>query len=51
VDAQNGTAHVAASVSAENESKLREASNELARKLAAGAQKIPLHREHTTSDN
>jgi len=51
VNAENGKAHVAAGVSTGDESELRNAANELARKLAAEAQKIPVNREDTSSDN
>jgi curli biogenesis system outer membrane secretion channel CsgG len=51
VDAQNGKAHLAASVSAEDESELRAASLGLAKKLASGAEKIPMHREEKTPAN
>ncbi len=44
VDAQSGKAYLAASVSAEDESDLRQASSELAKKLTAAADKIPLDR-------
>ena len=44
VDAQSGKAHLAASVSAEDESDLRQASSELAQKLAAAADKVPVDR-------
>jgi TolB-like protein len=50
VDAQSGKALIAASVSAEGESELREASTDLAKKLAAGAEKIPVQREDVNSE-
>ena len=51
VDAQTGKAHVAASVSAEDESDLREASKELAKKLAAGADNISVKRDKEKTDH
>ena len=51
VDAENGKAHVAASVSVEDESELREASTELAEKLTAEADRIPVQRHDKTTDN
>ena len=51
VDAENGKAHVAAGVSATDESKLRKAVNELARKLTADADKIPVQRADSTLSN
>jgi TolB-like protein len=47
VDAQSGKAHIAGSVSVEEESDLREASLELAKKLAAGVDKIPVEKEES----
>jgi curli biogenesis system outer membrane secretion channel CsgG len=51
VDAQSGKAYLAASVSAEDESELRQASFELAEKLAAAADKVPVDREESETDN
>jgi tetratricopeptide (TPR) repeat protein len=45
IDPEKGTAHVAASVSTEDETQLRNAVNDLARQLAATVDKIPVNRE------
>jgi curli biogenesis system outer membrane secretion channel CsgG len=47
VNALDGKAHVAANASAFDESQLRNAANELARKLALNAEKIPIKRSDT----
>jgi TolB-like protein len=51
VDAENGNAHLAASVSAGDESELRNASNELAKIFSTDADKIPIQRKDISPDN